>query len=196
MLRREPVDAGTQHRAFVLLLRDHFRRVGLVLDGLRRFLVQRRLAALAQFGQRLEAGNRHQPGRDRGAPLERRRLPPGIEEGVGDDVLGDILAPHQAQRETEDAHLMAREQCLHGELVALGDALDQDEILIRRQKPSLHHRPRPPLVPRRVKPQARQPQGQAAARRSPPAGRALVLWKRGITFDALPENIGDPECEA
>src|SRR5262249_53324904 len=96
--------------------------------------VDRRLAAggalwaVVGGGERLVAGDAEQPGRHRRAALVAAGVLPGVDEDFADHVVGQRGVAHDAQRETIDPHLVAREQGAHGELVAVGDLLDQDFV--------------------------------------------------------------------
>src|ERR1700754_2626540 len=70
MLHRELVEAAAQDLAAVLLLGGDFRIVAVVLDRFDHFLVELILSAAPTGGERLVAGHRQHPGRDRGAALE------------------------------------------------------------------------------------------------------------------------------
>src|ERR1700730_15762437 len=52
---------------------------------------------LAQRGERLETGDREQPGRDLGAAFELAGGPPDIEENLADEVFCDGGVTHHAK---------------------------------------------------------------------------------------------------
>jgi len=55
-------------------------------------------------------------------------LTPHVQEHFTDQILGHRLVTDEAKHKPVHAHLMASEQNLHREPVALGDPTDQDFV--------------------------------------------------------------------
>jgi hypothetical protein len=55
-------------------------------------------------------------------------LTPHVEKYFAQQILGECLAADEAQELAIDGRPMPREQGVHGELVASGDAVNQDDI--------------------------------------------------------------------
>ena len=137
MLGRQSGQALPQHRAFIFLRQRHFRIVGVIFNGRGRLIIQFLLAAPPQRRQRLEAGDAQHPGRDRRASLELFGLPPDVEKHFADQVLRRCFVAHHPQHEPVDADMMTREQDLHGEPIAAGDASDQNLVRSRLHRQAI-----------------------------------------------------------
>ena len=94
-------------------------------------LVDVLVLALAQRGQRLEAGDRQQPGRDLRAAFELAGGAPHVQEHLADEVFGHRGVAHHAQDEAVDADVVAGIEHVHRGAVALGDALQQHLVRCR-----------------------------------------------------------------
>ncbi len=103
----------------------------MILDGAGSLVVQFLLGPASQHRERLEARDAQQPGRDCGASLEFSGLTPDVEEHVADQVLRRCLVAYQPQYKPVDRDMVAREQHLHGEPVAVGDPSDQNLVRSR-----------------------------------------------------------------
>jgi hypothetical protein len=58
-------------------------------------------------------------------------LPPNVEKHFADQILRGRFVAHHPQHEPVDADMMAREQHLHREPIAAGDASDQNLVRSR-----------------------------------------------------------------
>ena len=108
MLGRQPGQGGAQHLVAVFLLQHHARVVRRVGDGGLDLSSSSASVRRRQRRDRLEAGDREEPGRHRGAAFEPAGLAPHVEEHVAHEVLGQRLVADEAQQPAVDRRAMAR----------------------------------------------------------------------------------------
>ncbi|KTT92367.1 hypothetical protein NS44R_14600 [Mammaliicoccus sciuri] len=128
MRRRQLGDASAQDLAGGGAIERGFRRIGAVGDLQHVVLVDVLVLALAQRGQRLEAGDREQPGRDLRAAFELGRGAPDVQEHLADQVLGHGGVAHHAQHEAVNPDVVTGIERVHRGAVVLGDTREQHFI--------------------------------------------------------------------
>src|SRR5262245_28027682 len=94
VLWREPRQSVAQPLFAIFLLEDKLRAVRGIDERGCKFAVKLHVGAAAARGQRLVAGNRQEPSRDRGAPRKRRRLAPDVEEDIAQELFGTRRLAH------------------------------------------------------------------------------------------------------
>src|SRR4029077_1405801 len=102
--------------------------VGGILDRIRGLVVQSNVLAAPKCRQGLETRNRQQPSGNGGAAFELAALTPHIDEILADEVLRNLLVPHEPKPETEHPDMVPSVKHLHGEPVALSDPSDQNVV--------------------------------------------------------------------
>jgi hypothetical protein len=117
VLARERAQALAQYRAAMLVCPGCF-RIGSGIVRIYFFGVGRGGAPAPQFLERLEAGNRKQPGRSSGVAPKLVCTPPNREKNLTSEIVAARRIADEAQDEPIDARLVAREEGVHGGLVA------------------------------------------------------------------------------
>jgi hypothetical protein len=125
MGRRQLGDAGAQDRAGVVAVQRSFRRIGFVGDLKRVFLIDVLVLALAQRGQRLEAGDRQQPSGNLGTALELAGGAPHVEKHLADEVFRHRGVAHHAQYETVNPDVVTGVKHMHRRAAACRNALQK-----------------------------------------------------------------------
>ncbi len=128
--RREFGDAGAQDRTGVERSSD---ASGVSPSSAisRRVLVDVIVAALAQRGQRLEAGDRQQPGGNLGTAFELTGGAPDVQKHLADEVFRHRGIAHNAQDEAVNPDVVTGIKYMHRRTAALGDALQQRFVRCR-----------------------------------------------------------------
>ena len=83
------------------------------------------MAALAKRRQRLETGDRQQPGGDPGTAFELSGGAPHVQEYLAGQVFGHGGVAHDPKHEAVNPHAMARIENVHRVPAAIGNALQQ-----------------------------------------------------------------------
>ena len=113
----------------VLLLDGDLGIVGRIRNGGSLIVVELVVLAPAQRGERLEPGDRQDPGRHPAVALELVGVAPHVEEHFADQVFGVRLVTDQAEQEPVGLHVVPGVQHLHRQLVACGDAFEQIRVV-------------------------------------------------------------------
>ncbi len=86
------------------------------------------MLALAQRGQRLETGNRQQPGGNLGTAFELAGGAPHVQKHLADEVFGQGGVAHHTQHEAVNPDVMTGIKHMHRRAAALGDTPEQHLI--------------------------------------------------------------------
>src|SRR6185312_14836837 len=123
--RRQLCHTGAQDFAGGGAIERSFRRVGFIRNFAHVFLIDVLEPALPQRGQRLETGDRQQPGRDLRAALELGRRAPDIEEHLTDQVFRHAGVADDPHDEAVNPHIVSGIKNVHRRSVAVGNAFQQ-----------------------------------------------------------------------
>ena len=83
---------------------------------------------MTQRGQRLEAGNRQQPGGDLGTAFELVGGAPHVEENLAGEIFGHGGVAHDAKDEAENPDIVTGIKDVHRGPAAIGDTFQQHLI--------------------------------------------------------------------
>src|SRR5258707_12293395 len=98
----------------LLFLENKLRVVRRIRDRGRKVVVELNVRPATARGERLVAGDRQQPSRNRGASLERARPAPHVEENVPQKIVGEGFVVHQPPQPPVNPQTMAPKQASPG----------------------------------------------------------------------------------